>query len=422
MTIIRDWLDRLIVTSLCIFIFVIPFSKSMIEACFMTAFVLWIFKRTLSYQKGASLINLFKPVGTVLSLPLFLFILAGFLSIFTSASVSLSLRAFFSKLLKGVFLYFIITETIDNKKKLNFILISMFLSMLTIGIDGIFQFIKGWDFLRHYPNLGRVSASFINPNGFGGWLTVMLPLALSIGIFNKGFRMRRVVKIMVWVLICILALCLVTTYSRGAWLGTILALLFVGILKKRKFLIFAIFIVLAAPFIIPDPLKNYILTTFPLIPPYPVKARLCSIMLSASPARINLWREAFAIIKDFPVFGCGLNTYSIVAPHYKLAAAEAGIYPHNSYLQMAAETGIVGLTSFLWIILVLFKSSLNSLKKIKDALYCNVLIGLLAGMFGFLVHSFFDVNFYALQLANLMWFIMGLIIAVQKTALTEESA
>ena len=46
---------------------------------------------------------------------------------------------------------------------------------------------------------------------------------------------------------------------------------------------------------------------------------------------------------------------------------------------------------------------------------------LIAGLFGFLVHSVFDVNFYALQLATLMWFIMGLIIAVQRIALKEES-
>lgn len=61
------------------------------------------------------------------------------------------------------------------------------------------------------------------------------------------------------------------------------------------------------------------------------------------------------------------------------------------------------------------------MRKIKNALYENILLGLLAGLFGFLTHSFFDVHFYALQLVNLMWFVMGLIIAVQKIALDSEN-
>ena len=81
--------------------------------------------------------------------------------------------------------------------------------------------------------------------------------------------------------------------------------------------------------------------------------------------RIVLWKEAIAIIKDHPFLGCGLNTYSIVAPKYKIAEG-GGIYPHNSYLQMAAETGLLGLGAFLWIIIILFRTSLSNLKKISN--------------------------------------------------------
>ena len=89
---------------------------------------------------------------------------------------------------------------------------------------------------------------------------------------------------------------------------------------------------------------------------------------------------------------------------------------------MAAETGIVGLSSFILVITSLFKVSITNMRKIKDTFYGYILVGLLTGLFAFLVHSFFDVNFYALQLVNLMWFVMGLIIAVQKIALKDEGA
>jgi uncharacterized membrane protein YeaQ/YmgE (transglycosylase-associated protein family) len=87
---------------------------------------------------------------------------------------------------------------------------------------------------------------------------------------------------------------------------------------------------------------------------------------------------------------------------------------------MAAETGITGLTCFVLVLAGLFITSLKNMRRAKNGFHGNILLGLLAGLFGFLVHSFFDVHFYAIQLVSLMWFIMGLIIAVQKIALKEE--
>ena len=85
---------------------------------------------------------------------------------------------------------------------------------------------------------------------------------------------------------------------------------------------------------------------------------------------------------------------------------------------MAAETGLLGLGAFLWIIATLFKTSLANLKKINDKFYGAILIGLLAGLFAFLCHSFVDVDLYSLPLRYLMWFVIGLIFAVQRIALS----
>jgi len=127
--------------------------------------------------------------------------------------------------------------------------------------------------------------------------------------------------------------------------------------------------------------------------------------------RMKYWQEAINMIKDYPVFGVGLNTYSIVGRGYKI---NWGGYPHNCYLQMAVEIGIVGLLSFLWIIFVIFRNSLKNLKIMNDPFLQLALLGALAGYYGFLVHSFFDTNFYSVQLGSLLWLVMGIIIAVQR--------
>jgi len=126
--------------------------------------------------------------------------------------------------------------------------------------------------------------------------------------------------------------------------------------------------------------------------------------------RFNLWKESLEIIKDYPMFGCGLNTYSKVARDYKSFISGGG-YPHNSFLQRVAETGWQGLVSFF---LVLFCFFITCLRHIF--LYENknniLIVGLLAGIVSFLIQSFFDNNLYALQLVVLFWFMLGLTMAV----------
>ena len=87
-------------------------------------------------------------------------------------------------------------------------------------------------------------------------------------------------------------------------------------------------------------------------------------------------------------------------------------YAHNCYLQMAAETGFIGLACFLWMLFVLLWQSLTYCKQIKDPWLLTFLQGALSGLFGFLVQSFFDNTFYTVQLGVFMWLMFGLIVAV----------
>ena len=126
--------------------------------------------------------------------------------------------------------------------------------------------------------------------------------------------------------------------------------------------------------------------------------------------RGGYWREAFHMIKDYPVFGVGVNTYSVVAPGYKI---NWGGYPHNCYLQMIVEIGILGFLTFLWIIFRVL-GEIRERARIRDDSIKMLLAGTLAGFTGFLVHSFFDTNFYSVQLGSLMWITMGMITAIRQ--------
>lgn len=428
----REWFDRLIVLSLCAIIFTLPFSKSAIEICFTIAFALWILRKALFREPHISAKRIFGGVNSFI----YLFVLANIMSTCFSASIALSLKGLFFKVLEGVLLFFIIADTVNNRQRLNIVLAAMFLSMLLMAIDGMFQAMTGCDFLRHYTKIDGIRASFFNRNGFGAWLVVMIPVVLGVIAVDKRQMPKRIIKSMAWIMAGILTLCLALTASRGALAGFVFALIFFLMVKNRKaFLIVAALILAAsvfgmAYFVNADPDMGKFYTEFTRVRSWDgavslikdfivfVKWHMAPVAVETNTIRVGLCWEALLIIKSFPVFGCGLNTYALVAPNHP--GVLIGFYPHNSYLQMAAETGIVGLASFVLLMTALFAVSLAKIGKIKDGFYKGILTGLLAGLFGFLVHSFFDVHFYSLQLANLMWLIMGLIIAVQNTALGPE--
>ena len=95
-------------------------------------------------------------------------------------------------------------------------------------------------------------------------------------------------------------------------------------------------------------------------------------------------------------------------------------YAHNCYLQIAAETGIVGLLSFLWLIGVFFIHSIRSLMKIKDRFHHAVLSGISAGIIVTLVHSAVDTNLYSLQLSVLFWIMLGINAGLQREFVFEK--
>jgi putative inorganic carbon (HCO3(-)) transporter len=86
-------------------------------------------------------------------------------------------------------------------------------------------------------------------------------------------------------------------------------------------------------------------------------------------------------------------------------------YAHNCYLQVAAETGLVGLAAFLWLLWSLMSQLAKAAFKtsLKEHV---ILLGCFAGLLAFLIQSAVDTNFYSLRQAALFWVVSGLAIGL----------
>ncbi|MBD3263994.1 MAG: hypothetical protein GF375_02685 [Candidatus Omnitrophica bacterium] len=255
----------------------------------------------------------------------------------------------------------------------------------------------------------RLQASFDNPNDFAGWIITLFPfLAVSFFYFKNKLKsfLSRVFFVLYPLLLIGAIFVIGMTFSRGAWFGYGISMVFLSAIilrskysgvsgrrrKEKGLLILAIsciIVPLAAGLTLIEPIAERIET-------------LEEGLEEAGHRRTN-WQEAAAIVEDFPILGTGPNTYTLVGPNYSLREG-GGIYPHNCYLQIAAETGILGLAAFLWVILRFFRLSIRKIKKEGGVL----LLGINAGLLAYLVQSFFDTNLFSLKLAVLFWFMLGL--------------
>lgn len=105
----------------------------------------------------------------------------------------------------------------------------------------------------------------------------------------------------------------------------------------------------------------------------------------------ELWPFAWRIFKEYPIFGCGLYGYnpSFTALGMAPLRHSAGImHPHNIYLQLLAETGIIGFLLFLFFVLSAIVWSgrhiYAGLKSGKNRTYWMASTGFWAVMIGYL--------------------------------------
>ena len=173
---------------------------------------------------------------------------------------------------------------------------------------------------------------------------------------------------------------LVCSFSRGAWLGfaaAFLILLFLGRFKKKHLLYFLIPLCLT-------------LVTFLSLSPIKKSQRFRHFF--SAPARVDYLNLGLKMIKDKPVFGQGAGNYALFLPHYVPCPGECiKCHLHNLYLQIAVETGFLGLLSFLFLLGMHFMVGFQNLRWESDLSRFAVMLGIIGGLSAFCVHNLVDV-------------------------------
>ena len=349
-------------------------------------------------------------------LPFLLLILFSLISFVNTVSLSASFQGV-GKLVRYLVLVLIVAEEVRDVRHAKRIVLSMLLGLLLVSLDGMFQLYVGHDLIRHRPvivhlGLPRITAAFAAPNMLGVYLVLFLPLGICRALYHdKGSQKYFSLVTSTFALFCLLS-----TFGRGSFAGFLIALIFIGVMKKDKMIFTALILLLAIiPIVLPQSIKDWKKT----------KVSFWEFLIDTQEhkgdqrgSRIGDWRNALNMIRHNPLTGVGVNTYVLNFEKYKVkdgSRYESDTqYSHNIYLHMVAEIGPFGLLAFFWLLVRVFRSGLHHLQSLESDFLKVTTLGALAGLIAFLVNGLTETVLYYSKVVSLFWFCVGLVLAMPR--------
>ncbi len=241
---------------------------------------------------------------------------------------------------------------------------------------------------------------FLNRNSHAAFLN-LIALA-GMGTLLHALAAKRISALWHGAVLVLLALAVFLTGSRGATLALIIGSLFV--LRPHRHALPA-----HAPLTVILLLTcAYAATYFGFSAGQSNIDRLLSLYSpgSAGLSRFVIWEAGWRMFGDAPWQGWGVGTFWLLFPQYRDAAdMSAGFYAHNDYLQLAIETGLIGLLLFLAFLGAVVLTYVRRCH--ADAPWQHECSALLAALAATAMHGFFTFNLYVLPIALLGGLILG---------------
>ena len=290
---------------------------------------------------------------TVVKSSFFVFLLCLLPSIIFASSPIPAIYKYL-KLIELVLFSLWVKQNINLKKHLQPIITILTLSTLFQSLLALTQWFKqsslfGYYFLGEQPftsasvGIDKITwftgaikippmGTFPHPNVLGGFLAVVLPLILYMGL-NSNTRLRT----LCYTSFLLGLLTLFLTFSLSAWLAFLLIGLPLTLKKIFKVRNLKFIFIYSGLFLI---LFSFA-TKFTFLAPQ-----------SSFSRRSQLTQIALKSFTHSPIVGVGLNNFTINMEHYGyITSTTRFLQPvHNIFLLILSETGLIGLAGFLYLL------------------------------------------------------------------------
>ncbi|MBU1727175.1 MAG: O-antigen ligase family protein, partial [Candidatus Omnitrophica bacterium] len=327
-------------------------------------------------------------IKTPVNLPIFLIIIWNVISSWRAISAGMMADSGFCiltnlKLIEFFVVYFLVANNLNNIKEVKIMFYLLFIIALVVGLYTILQIPKTAVFTTN-----RLSAPFEStpePNTLGALLVMFFGMALSIVLYAKASLLKKICV----VLVIILPLSIMFSYARSAYLAFIAMVIVLTLVSRRKWLVSVVLIsVLLSPFILPKSVINRALYNFQ-------DPRYFGFLDPSAAERVFVYQKAGYHIKQYPFLGGGVAT--------------GGGVLDSQYARVVMEGGLVGLALFIWLLLRLIKMGVRLFRSVSDGWIKGAALGFITVVIGLIVHSWGNITFYIIRIAEPFWALAALI-------------
>lgn len=233
---------------------------------------------------------------------------------------------------------------IHNPHLLKYLIVVMIITILVLATDGYYQYFTGFN-ITGYPTLSnqdRLTSFFKDDPILGRYISYLAPIAFTLVFQNFQSNKKIIILSIIFLVFCKVIVFLSGERAPFFYISSFSILLIIFIPKYRihRFigLLITLLIILAVIGTKPEAKKRMIDQTFnqmsSTIIPY----------MPYSPHHEEHYIGALNIAKENPIFGIGTNLFRYVCdrPQY-IYKRSCSTHPHNYYIQILAEKGVIGL-------------------------------------------------------------------------------
>jgi O-antigen ligase len=371
----KNFIINLVITSIIPFLILGPFFPDLIVSVSSLFFLYHILKN--------------KNYFYIFNKPLLIFLIFCIYCILNSFFIAndtlLSLESSLFYFRIGIFSCFVWYLIDNNKNILTFFYYAILMCFIALIIDGYFQYFMGKNLLGYKISGVRISSFFGDELIMGSYLSRLFPLLFALFIVKRKFKFEVHLLGLLFVLIDVL---IYISGERSAFfflnLSTIFIIILISEYKKFRLITFAIAIVFIFILSINKPDLNKRMFAIPAenMGFNVSETSNKSMLLDKSsrkktiftPVHDSHYRTAFAMFKDQPLFGHGPKMFRVVCKEekYAIGVQPCATHPHNFYIQLLAETGIIGFlflfSFFSYIVFISIRQFISIVFKKKNIL------------------------------------------------------
>lgn len=302
--------------------------------------------------------------------------LTGLFSIPLALSPLIAWNEFTDAFIRCIVIFIVMVNAVRTENRLTALLFLAIASGVWLSGQVMNDYRLGLTTVESYRAGGRGNGMFGNTNDMALHMVTILPIAISFLFGSRGV----IRKILFGTFAATMVAAIVLSYSRGAFVGMIVLLIFMAmkLARQHRVAIALAFMGLGAATVLLAP-DNY-------------GGRLLSIFIpsldpggSADARRGELFRSLYLAIRH-PLLGVGMG-------NYQPFMSNRGQVTHNAYTQVAVEMGMAALVCYtLFIVTPLRKLgqiARETFATRSNSRYYYLSVGLQASLLGFMVSSFF---------------------------------